>query len=918
MRPRALPSPPGRIRRNPATLWGVVVVALVTIVMASIADRTVVRIEGEVDANWRGAYDLLVRPPGARLDLERTSGVVEPNFISFAGAGGIGVAQLDAIRRLDGVDVAAPISFVGYIRYVLSSPVVHLPAPPSQPTLYRVSLSATTSDGVHDLLVQRQAGLVLIGPGTGPEAAQSWTTSLGSLSGGQREDGTVVYDLSGNVPLPAIATPMMAIDPIAEAELLGPSAAFVGRLAGVSPGSRTVAAFDHESIPDAFGFARSQLRFTSRSERENVRERPIVPILVSSRIYASLRLRLEVEQVGDPLRAYPPGDAVGEILKAALDEAGTGERSIGVSEVDLSGGLRPLQLTEVAVSWPGVTDFESVSAFSEFSDFVAGLPTRPQYGSVAARPGSDAGLQFRVNQAGVVGPDGGPPQGSPRGDGFALQTTTGREAAYREFREVPLAAAKDFSPAEPGDQPFFFAPLGEFDLSRLDLPVEAVSYVPFGAYDQPQTEWLGSVDDTPPSPVAMSPTLNPAGLIMVPPLAMTDLDGAIVLRGERPIDAIRIRVSDVSDFTPEARSRIEALAASIADMGLDVDVVAGSSPQTVEVFVPGYFAEAEGARDLGWVRQEWTTLGAAERVVRGLTTGTVQILVLGILAGLVSAAAIQVIQAAARRREIAVLMASGWSPQDVWVWIISEAGLAAAVALALGLVAWFVAGGGAMPGLAASFVAITLLIAPAVALRATRIGITTGSVAVQGGDLNERMPRVPGVGGPLTLGFRGVVARPIRALVMVLALAGTAAALALVATVVGEAAERAGPTRLATAVSQVIQPSLLLTLAGVMLANAVALAAMWHLDSRARAGEAAALVAVGWSRRQILMSRAAAGFAIALPSAVLGAILTIAGMAAVSGADPALAAAAAVTIALCLGALGPPTVGLRVDPAQQP
>jgi hypothetical protein len=441
--------------------------------------------------------------------------------------------------------------------------------------------------------------------------------------------------------------------------------------------------------------------------------------------------------------------------------------------------------------------------------------------------------------------------------------------------------------------------------------------VPLGAYDPPRTVWLGSDGDAP-TPVEMTPTLNPAGLVMVPPLAITDLEGAIVLRGDRPIDAIRIRVSGVSGYDPEGRSRIESVATTIADMGLDVDVVAGSSPQTVEVFVPDYFVDTAGARDLGWVRQEWTTLGAAERVVRGLTTGTVQILVLGILAGLVSAAAIQVVQAATRRREIAVLMASGWSQRNVWVWVMSEAALAAAGVLVLGLVGWFVAGGGTMPGLAASFVAISLLIAPALALRATRIGITTGTAAVRGGDLNERAPRLPGVGGPVTLGFRGVVTRPMRALVMVLALAGTAAALALVATVVGEAAQRAGPTRLASAVSQVIQPSLLVTLAGVVLANAAALAAMWRMDSRARAGEAAALVAAGWSRRQILASRSAAGLAIALPAATLGAILTIGGMAAVSGSDPALAAAAAVTVAVFLGVLGPPAVGLRVDPAQRP
>jgi hypothetical protein len=352
-------------------------------------------------------------------------------------------------------------------------------------------------------------------------------------------------------------------------------------------------------------------------------------------------------------------------------------------------------------------------------------------------------------------------------------------------------------------------------------------------------------------------------------------------------------------------------------MGLDVDVVAGSSPQSVELYVPGYFVDTAEARDLGWVLQEWTTLGAAERVVQGLTTGTVAILVLGMLAGLVSAAAIQVVQAAGRRREIAVLVATGWSQRDVSVWIMSEATLAAAAVVALGLIAWIVAGGGTIPGAAAVSVATTLLIAPALALRASRTGSTSG-VAVVSGDLNERAPHSPAVRGPATLGLRNALSRPLRALVMVLALAGTAAALALVATVVAEAADRAGPTRLAWAVSQVIQPSLVLTLAGVALANTAALTAMWRLDSRSRSGEAAAFVAVGWSRRQILISRAAAGIVIAVPAAVIGAILTIGGMTAVSGANPVLATVSTVLLALFLGVVGPRVAGVSVDPAQRP
>ena len=69
---------------------------------------------GTVAANFRSAYDILVRPKGSATDLEREQGVVRPNFLSGQ-FGGITMKQYEQIKAISGVEVAAPIAMIGYV-----------------------------------------------------------------------------------------------------------------------------------------------------------------------------------------------------------------------------------------------------------------------------------------------------------------------------------------------------------------------------------------------------------------------------------------------------------------------------------------------------------------------------------------------------------------------------------------------------------------------------------------------------------------------------------------------------------------------------------------------------------------------------------------------------------------------------------
>ncbi len=101
---------------------------------------TEVRLTQAVNRNWRGAYDILVTPRShdATAGAATTSGLIEPDFLSYGGHGGIGFSDLAAIRRISGVSLAAPVSTVGYVVADSQAPTVLVPLrcyPASRPCI---------------------------------------------------------------------------------------------------------------------------------------------------------------------------------------------------------------------------------------------------------------------------------------------------------------------------------------------------------------------------------------------------------------------------------------------------------------------------------------------------------------------------------------------------------------------------------------------------------------------------------------------------------------------------------------------------------------------------------------------------------------------------------------------------------------
>lgn len=103
----------------------------------------------------------------------------------------------------------------------------------------------------------------------------------------------------------------------------------------------------------------------------------------------------------------------------------------------------------------------------------------------------------------------------------------------------------------------------------------------------------------------LHPSAVPGSFINTPAHGLISIDHAEKIKGNKPIDAIRVKVAGITGYDKKAADLIESLASEFEEQGFTVDIVAGASLQELTVEVEG----------IGDVIQSFTTLGAADTVV---------------------------------------------------------------------------------------------------------------------------------------------------------------------------------------------------------------------------------------------------------------------------------------------------------------
>lgn len=644
-----------RTARAMGLLAAMALAATAFTVLTAASTTSQLRVTGTVSANFSPAYDVLVRPRGARTSFENVTGMVQPNFLAGI-YGGISMAQYRQIQRIPGVQVAAPMAMAGYALVRIFIPV-KLPAADygrAGRQLYRYSTTWVSGGGA-TRISQLPSFLYLtpnpihVDPATDattevlpggsavpvckqPDNGQSDPFGVAAQSGSycwSKVDGMPGNFIDqqpkhGAFSVVSWSFPMLiaAIDPKAEAELDGLNHAVISGSylpenagAGASGGARTFPAL----LTSSSGITESAVTSIQR--------------LVAPSSPPSLDVAMMSKY------AVAPGQAVAtsEISAAqAYDQLLSAIRGSGFP-IDNFWTVGPVSYAQRQPLTPA----EVINPPSVWEPQITAA-------AVLAPPVDEQDAQYRVVTSHVG--------------------TSGDHATVQVAGVFDPAKIRSFSSLSQ-------VPLGPYQ-PIVAAPADAASRRALGGSD-------------------LGPSLNLGGYLTQPAQLITSLSALPALENSYsysgnlhagdPISVIRVRVSGITGADPVSRERINVVAQQIAGRtGLDVDIVAGASPTPVPVTLPANrFGQPKLGLTLGWVKKgvAVSILTAVDR--KSLVLFTLILVVCALFVANAATAAVR-----GRRRELGVLACLGWTRGRLFCSVLAEL---AVLGLAAGLVGAVVA-----------------------------------------------------------------------------------------------------------------------------------------------------------------------------------------------------------------------------------
>jgi putative ABC transport system permease protein len=912
--------------RTAALASGILVAAVSFVLLASAAKTSELRVRGTVSRNFRGAYDVLVRPQGSFTALERSDGLVRDNYLSGI-YGGITLSQYRTIERIPGVAVAAPIANLGYVMPFGQIPISiadDLDRSPVQ--LYRLRLSWIANGGSRyssgDLYVYYTR-------------RDPFTRHLDTVPGGHRPGQLEeIVNAKRRVPVCGGFQPPTVYGPfdLRQVSWLACFSARSPRFGKVNFEDRTVrprgvgtlatgyfplviAAIDPVQESKLLHLDRTIVagRYLRPREASKVRllrvcscANRFVPVIASSRAYVGETLSVAVERLHT---VVPPGEVPSVLAAGAcLSNDFPCSRKLpapkGVPYRDAYGYLSSLHGAVVArktiplqAAYRSVLTGGRVKGLNETSS-----DAYWQTGDVAYRqlgldrlqplPTRNPASVWRNSYAGLIN------------GGFYQAPQENRDVQFRQIVEYPVSNLAEGS--------LFVAPdfevVGRYDPQKLP-GFSPLSRLPLETYYPPKLEAADAATARILHGRPLLPTQNLGGYIQQPPLMLTTLQGLRALLdpqafpnvrpAERvaPISVVRVRVAGVRGPDALGRARIRTVAQLIHDRtGLAVDVTAGSSPHTLVVDLPrGRFGQPPLQVREGWIKKGVAVLFLEALDRKDLALFALILVVCGLFLGNGAFAA-----ARARRTEIGTLRTLGWSQGEIFRSSLGELALVGLVAglAGVGLAAVLTEALGLRIALLE-----TLLVLPIAVGLACAAGLVPAWSAARALPLDTIRPPVHGSGRPLharglvTMALVNLRRLPGRALV---GAAGLFVGVGALTTLIGIERGFRG-TLVGTLLGQAITVQIRgvdLVAAGLTIAlAAVSVADVLFLNVRERAAELVTLQTLGWSDREVAAVIGLEGVALGAAGSVAGAATGLAFSALLLGvAVGPLAAAAGIAI----------------------
>lgn len=684
-------------RRLPVRLVAAaVVVALVAaalVLVSGLGGQTLATVERRVSEQWRPAYDLLIVPPGTDVGMQvEGQPVTQANFMSTLDHG-ITVEQWRSILELDDVEVAAPISVIGYFNRGLS--ILHLKG--LEPGVHRFEREVTWDNGLDARVQARTTGQqVPSGGSCGDDAPRLMLEpptdyddpeirrlhELDVLVSGLAlnftdyvQDSSAVWDCLGLDPSGVYT--VFGIDPEQESRLVGLDEALT----------------DGRMLDSSQGFGDSRIEYMCDSRMvEDAEEEPMeqacepvssVPMLINDHEWISSPFAYGVNRVDIDITGhgslFEMADEAHQSCAEELQESYVGRLPSFDSPLDC---VDP-SLQEQLVSSEGEAVIDTVLPEPPASTGHIAAYKDGRWETEPAEETLQAPFVSRVSSVDYEVVDG-VPGGSWLGGVRAVPTGSyGPEPTFRRQQSTPT-------------NPFLmFDVVGSYDAAAVTESLSADDgsvWLPEHTYQPPVAVARFDDDLQPVEGASLRPTGNPLGYLLEPPQALTTLPAAAeLLDTDAPISAIRVRLAGVEDASQAAWSRVENTARLIRDAtGLDAVVTLGAAPTRMLVQVPGMRVRqmddqtemwappadpldgeviAPGpARDVegfGWVEEPWLIQGAAVSYLRAGAGQHVWLFALLTVTAVTYLTAMFTSLGLAQVKQMAVRRAVGWTSARV-------------------------------------------------------------------------------------------------------------------------------------------------------------------------------------------------------------------------------------------------------------
>jgi putative ABC transport system permease protein len=847
-----------------ALLLGLLVATSAFTILTAASKTSQLRTIGTVSANFVPAYEILVRPVGARTAIETKTDTVQPNFLSGI-YGGITMAQYHEIAAIPGVQVAAPIAMVGYA--LLGAPIT-FSVPPSYYSksgreLFRIS-TTWISDGGTSRVTQPSSFLYVT-----PDRL-FFNNSQGSID--ESVPGSAAVEVC------PLQVPTAQVSPfgVAAQSDAGCWSKANGSPPPFSTGSRTatsytswvmpvlIAAIDPEAEAKLDGLDKAVVSGRYLTENDPDKAAPgntsTFPVLASSQSGMDEMAQTEVQQLASP--TAPPTMSVSWMTK----EQSSPGRTLATHTTTASEAYHQLlgYMDQIHGLPNDLAGYWSVGPVSYTRDTSGALEPEAVHNppSVWYTAGfADVSLDDEDDQDRIVTPHTHDSNQYPQSSGpLATPRLVGtfdpaKIEAFDQLSEVPLSA---------------YAPVSA-------APANAATSAALHGGDLLPNENLGGYVS---QPVNLITTLA-----ALPALENPNHYGGNLNTAD-PISVIRVRVAGVTGPNSVSLERIREVAQQIAlRTGLDVDIVAGASPTPTTVDLPaGRFGQPPLS-----LTEDWVKKGVAVAILSAVDRESVVLFLLILIVCALFVANSAAAAVRARRQELGMLAALGWTRPRLFVTVLGEVALVGLVAGLLGAVAALPSA--AAIGLHASVgrAALAIPVALAVAVVAGLVpawlaGSAQPVASVRPSVRGPRRARSPR--GVFGMAAANVMRTPGRALVAVVSLATGITALTVLLAVSFAFHGVVVGSLLGNAVALQTRGVDYVAVAATIALGVLAVADIIILNVRERAPELSTVRALGWRERTLARLVMTEGTLVGLVGSLLGATIGLVAASNLAGALP--------------------------------